>query len=105
MKIARLLPAAFLLAAASWAAPVDLIKNPTLETTAAVLDVAGTVTASGEVTVPVAQDQADGEWLVMTADSFDAEFVSTNPRFALYTRNGGTELWLTKKLGTLILVK
>ncbi len=75
------------------------------ETTAAVLDVAGTVTASGEVTVPVAQDQADGEWLVMTADSFDAEFVSTNPRFALYTRNGGTELWLTKKLGTLILVK
>ena len=32
MKIARLLPAAFLLAAASWAAPVDLIKNPTLET-------------------------------------------------------------------------
>ena len=75
------------------------------ETTAAVLDVAGTVTASGEVTVPVAQDQADGEWLVMTADSFDADFVASNPRFALYTRNGGTELWLTKKLGTLILVK
>lgn len=75
------------------------------ETTAAVLDVAGTVTASGEVTVPVAQDQADGEWLVMTADSFDAEFVSTNPRWALYPRNGGTELWLTKKLGTLIVVR
>ena len=75
------------------------------ETTAAVLDVAGTVTASGEVTVPVAQDQADGEWLVMTADSFDAEFVSTNPRFALYTRNGGTELWLTKKLGTVLIIK
>ena len=41
----------------------------------------------------------------MTADSFDADFVSTNPRFALYTRNGGTELWLTKKLGTLIVVR
>ncbi|MDD4062050.1 MAG: autotransporter-associated beta strand repeat-containing protein, partial [Kiritimatiellae bacterium] len=75
------------------------------ETTAAVLDVAGTVTASGEVTVPVAQNQADGEWLVMTADSFDADFVASNPRFALYTRNGGTELWLTKKLGTLIVVR
>ena len=75
------------------------------ETTAAVLDVAGTVTGSGEVTVPVAQDQADGEWLVMTADSFDAEFVSTNPRFALYTRNGGTELWLTQRLGSVIVVR
>lgn len=75
------------------------------ETTAAVLDVAGSVTSAGDVIVPVAQNQADGEWLVMTADSFDADFVASNPRFALYTRNGGTELWLTKKLGTLIVVR
>ena len=53
----------------------------------------------------MAQDQTDGEWLVMTASSFAADFVPTNPRWALYTRNGGTELWLTKKLGTVILVK
>ena len=75
------------------------------ETTATVLDVTGTVTGSGEVTVPVARNRVDGEWLVMTAESFDAEFVSTNPRFALHTRNGGTELWLAKKLGMLIVVR
>lgn len=71
--------------------------------TADLLAVSGTVT--GTATIPVAQDQDDGEWLVMTADSFDADFISTNPRFALYTRNGGTELWLTQKLGTMIILR
>ena len=71
--------------------------------TADLLAVSGTVT--GTATIPVAQDQATGEWRIMTAGSFDADFVSTNPRWSLSKRNGGTELWLTKKLATTIVIK
>ena len=71
--------------------------------TADVLVVSGTVT--GNATIPVAQDLAEGEWKVMTAASFNGNFLPTNPRWALYPRNGGTELWLTKKLATTIVIK
>ncbi|MDD4061884.1 MAG: hypothetical protein PHW08_14450, partial [Kiritimatiellae bacterium] len=74
-------------------------------TTAEVLTVTDAVTGTATALVPDELPDDDGEWLVLTATSLDADFVSTNPRWALYPRNGGTELWLTKKLGTLILVK
>ena len=65
--------------------------------------VSGTV--SGTVTVPVASNLAAGEWKVMTASSFDGQFSTTDPRWALYPRNNRTELWLTQKLGTVIVIK
>ncbi len=77
---------------------IDLVGE-----TADLLVVSGAVT--GTVSVPVAQDLTEGEWKVMTAASFDGSFVPTNPRLALYTRNNGTELWLTKKLATTIIVR
>lgn len=67
------------------------------------LTVSGTV--SGIVTVPVASNLAAGEWKVMTASSFDGQFSTTDPRWALYPRNNRTELWLTQKLGTVIVIK
>lgn len=71
--------------------------------TADLLAVSGTVT--GTATIPVAQDQATGEWKIMTAGSFDADFVSTNPRWSLSKRNGGTELWLARIPATTIVIK
>ena len=67
------------------------------------VQVSGTV--SGSLTVPVAQDQTDGEWLIMTASSFSADFSTTNPRWSLYARNNGTELWLTRTPGTMIIIR
>lgn len=89
-------------------ANVDFEAGSTLDidivgATADLLAVSGAVT--GTVSVPVAQDLTEGDWKVMTAGSLNGTFVTTNPRWALYTRNGGTELWLTKKLGTTIIIR
>ncbi|MGI5869360.1 MAG: hypothetical protein ACOX9C_07955 [Kiritimatiellia bacterium] len=75
------------------------------ENTADVLAVTDVVSGTATALVPETLPDNDGEWLVMTATSLDADFVSTNPLWKLYPRNNRTELWLSKKLGTLILVK
>ena len=40
-----------------------------------------------------------------TVEVPQAEKTTLSNGATLYTRNGGTELWLTKKLGTLIVVR
>nr|MDA3799906.1 hypothetical protein [Kiritimatiellia bacterium] len=73
--------------------------------TSAVLNVSGTVTGAGDVIVDVLEDQPEGEWKIMTASSFDASFVSTNPDWGVYSRNNNTELWLSRKLDSLFIIE
>lgn len=69
------------------------------------LAVDGAVTGSGTVSVVPNVADDDGEWLVMTADSIAPSFVSTDSKWSLSKRAGGTELWLVKTGATLILVR
>jgi autotransporter-associated beta strand protein len=75
------------------------------EDTAEVLVVTESVTGEVDVIVPDELPGGEQEWLVMTADSLSAAFKSTNPLYGVYKRNGGKELWLTRKLGNTLIIR
>jgi autotransporter-associated beta strand protein len=75
------------------------------EDTAEVLVVTESVTGEVDVIVPDDLPEGEQEWLVMTADSLSATFKSANPLYGVYKRNGGKELWLTRKMGNTLIIR
>jgi hypothetical protein len=71
---------------------------------ACLLDVAGSVTGSATVPVTV-EGEGKGKWKVMQATSIAPDFTSATANVVVTKENGGTELWVERRIPSLILVR